>query len=64
MKKLRLTKKEVCHILSIKSGKLDKLIKSDILFPKPYKEGNQRQSPVYFDAVAIEIWWNQKINFN
>jgi hypothetical protein len=35
MKKLRLTKKEVCYMLSIKQDKLDKIIKNDDKFHAP-----------------------------
>lgn len=61
MKKLRLTKKEVCHLLSIKQDKLNKLIKNDEKFPRPIKEGNTRQSSVFFDYKQVCDWWNSKL---
>ncbi|AMM30525.1 MULTISPECIES: helix-turn-helix transcriptional regulator [Acinetobacter calcoaceticus/baumannii complex] len=61
MNKLRLTKKEVCCILSIKSDKLRKLIKEDESFPRPIKDGQNRQSAVYFDFKAIEVWWQNRL---
>lgn len=64
MKKLRITKKDVCYMLSIKQDKLNKLIKTDENFPKAIKEGVHRQSAVYFDVMAIENWWNTKVNTN
>ena len=39
MKKIRLTKKEVCYFLSIKADKLRKLIIEDETFPRPIKDG-------------------------
>lgn len=60
MKKLRLTKKEVCHILSIKADALNKLISRDLSFPRPIKEGVTRQAAVYFDRQDIESWWESK----
>lgn len=62
MKKLRLTKKEVCYMLSIKQDKLDKIIKNDDKFPRPMKDGPNRQSAVFFDTMALEVWWYSKTN--
>jgi len=61
MKKIRITKKEVCYMLSIKADKLRKLIIEDNTFPRPIKEGNTRQAAVYFDMNAIEEWWGNKL---
>lgn len=60
MQKLRLTKNEVCYILSIKADKLAKLIQTDISFPRPIKEGVTRQAAVYFDRQDVENWWCNK----
>ena len=60
MQKLRLTKNEVCHILSIKADKLIKLIQTDLSFPRPVKEGVTRQAAVYFDRQDLENWWGNK----
>jgi predicted DNA-binding transcriptional regulator AlpA len=60
MQKLRLTKNEVCHILSIKADKLAKLIQTDVSFPRPIKEGVTRQAAVYFDRQDVESWWSNK----
>lgn len=63
MQKLRLTKNEVCHILSIKADKLTKLIQTDVSFPRPVKEGVTRQAAVYFDRQDVENWWcNKKVS--
>lgn len=64
MNKLRLTKKEVCAMLSIKSDALRKLILNDQSFPRPIKEGSNMQSAVYFDRVSIEQWWFNKVDEN
>ena len=60
MKKLRLTKKEVCTILSVTASKLDKMMEEDSSFPKKYKDGKARQAAVYFDYQEIIDWWNSK----
>lgn len=60
MKKIRLTKKEVCEALSITASRLDKMMKEDNTFPKKYKEGIARQAAVYFDRQEIIDWWNSK----
>ena len=60
MQKLRLTKNEVCHILSIKADKLTKLLQTDVSFPRPVKEGVTRQAAVYFDRQDVENWWCNK----
>ena len=64
MQKLRLTKNEVCHILSIKADKLTKLIQTGVSFPRPIKEGVTRQAAVYFDRQDVENWWSNKKAFN
>ncbi len=61
MKKLRITKKEVCYMLSIKQDKLNKLIKDDKNFPRPIKDGASRQAAVYFDVDQIQNWWEQQL---
>jgi predicted DNA-binding transcriptional regulator AlpA len=60
MQKLRLTVNEVCHLLSIRRDKLNKLVKSDPDFPIPIKEGTSRQAPVYYDRVELDKWWENK----
>ncbi|ENU93607.1 hypothetical protein F971_00865 [Acinetobacter vivianii] len=60
MKKLRLTKKEVCEALSITASRLDKMMQEDSSFPKKYKDGTARQAAVYFDYQEIIDWWNSK----
>lgn len=57
MKKLRLTKKEVCEMLSVTASKLDKMMEEDRSFPRKYKDGKVRQAAVYFDYQDIIDWW-------
>ncbi len=44
MKKIRITKKDVCYLLSIKADKLRKLMIEDETFPRPIKDGTTRQA--------------------
>ena len=60
MQKLRLTMNETCHFLSVQRDKLNKMVKDDVSFPRPIKEGTSRQAAVYFDRVEIEGWWEEK----
>lgn len=61
MQKLRLTMNEVCHMLSVKRDKLNKLRKDDPSFPIPIKEGESRQAAVYFDHRELVQWWENKM---
>lgn len=58
---LRLTIKDVCDLLRISRDRLGKYVKDDPTFPRPIKEGNSRQSPVYFDTKSIQLWWYDKL---
>ena len=60
MYKLRLTIKDVCHMLSVERDKLNKLVKDDPSFPRPIIEGFTRQSAVYFDHNELIEWWEVK----
>lgn len=55
--KLRLTKKEVCEMLSVTRDKLSKMEKDDLTFPRSMKDGKTRQSAVYFDYHEIMDWY-------
>lgn len=59
---IRITFKEACRVLSVSRDSLYKLIESDSSFPRPIKEGETRQSPVYFDYPSLVKWWNNKNN--
>ena len=60
MQKLRLTVNETCHFLSVQRDKLNKMVKDDLSFPRPIKEGVTRQSAVYFDHNELVEWWEVK----
>lgn len=60
IKKLRLSFKSVCHLLDIGRDGLNALIEKDLTFPRPIKDGNQRQSPVYFDYAELMTWYQSK----
>ncbi|AXY61834.1 hypothetical protein CDG61_14485 [Acinetobacter sp. WCHAc010052] len=64
MSKLRLTINEVCDMLSIRRDKLKKLEKEDHFFPTPIKDGQKRQSAVYYDYQEVMDWYNnwKKVN--
>ena len=48
--------KTVCLVLDRSRETLRSLIKNDPTFPRPIKMGNSKQSPVYFDYIAIIEW--------
>ncbi|MDC5295355.1 hypothetical protein ACT4U4_04995 [Acinetobacter baumannii] len=62
MQALRLTKSQTCDFLAIKADKLNKLVKEDLTFPRPVKDGNTRQASVYFDRLSLEKWWNNQMH--
>lgn len=62
MRPLRLSKKQVCELLSINVSTLNKKMKYDETFPKGYKDGIHRQSSVYFDYEEIINWHKAQFN--
>lgn len=60
MNPLRITPNQACELLSIKRNALRNLMAKDKSFPKPYKCGISRQSPVYFDYADLVKWHQQK----
>lgn len=58
LSKLRLTMNEVCDMLSICRDKLKKLEKEDNDFPRPIKDGEKRQSAVYYDYQEVVDWYD------
>ncbi|MHA3060714.1 transcriptional regulator [Acinetobacter sp. ANC 4636] len=48
MQPIRITYNQACELLSIKRDALRQLVQKDPAFPKPYKQGSNRQSPVYW----------------
>lgn len=62
--KFRLTAKEVSSMLGICRDKLNRLVKEDKTFPIAFKDGNNRQSAVYFDYLEVMYWyenWKKQI---
>lgn len=57
---LRVSQKTTCHMLDLTAEGLRKLILKDPTFPKPYKAGQTRQSPVYFDYAELVQWHNNQ----
>lgn len=60
MTPIRVTKKQACELLAVSGETIRKLIQNDPTFPKPYKEGEKRQSAVYFDYADLMNWHKQK----
>ena len=53
---IRVSYTSTCKLLDLSREGLRKLIKKDPTFPRPIKEGNQMQSPVYFDYLELVEW--------
>lgn len=61
--KLRLTKNEVCDMLSVGRDRLSRIEKEDPTFPRSIKDGLSRQAAVYYDYQEILDWylsWKEK----
>ena len=54
----RVTKKDVCSLLSIGVDKLNSMVENDPSFPKPLNEGAGRQAAVYFDYQDLLSWYS------
>ena len=61
MQPIRVTYNQACELLSIKRDALRLLVQQDTTFPRPIKYGSKRQSPVYFDYLAIIEWHKSKM---
>ncbi|QDK96698.1 transcriptional regulator [Acinetobacter tandoii] len=61
---LRLSQKTACKVLDLTAEGLRKLIAKDPTFPKPYKAGQTRQAPVYFDYAELVQWHNNQKQAN
>ena len=61
---LRLSQKTTCQVLDLTAEGLRKLIAKDPTFPKPYKAGQTRQAPVYFDYAELVQWHNNQKQAN
>ncbi|ENV75679.1 helix-turn-helix transcriptional regulator [Acinetobacter ursingii] len=60
MQPIRITYNQACELLSISRDTLRNLTLKDSTFPKPYKYGSNRQSPVYFDYADLVEWHKQQ----
>lgn len=59
---LRLTKKQVCKLLSVSINQLRKITLADPNFPQAIKSGSSRQSGVYYDYREIHDWHLNQLN--
>ena len=60
---IRVQFKTVCELLDVSRESLRHKIRTDKTFPKPIKEGDSKQAPVYFDYADLVAWHNnQKAN--
>ncbi|MFU8925909.1 transcriptional regulator [Acinetobacter puyangensis] len=58
---IRLIKKDAAQVLGLSVDGLNKTMKKDPTFPKPYKTGTTKQAHVYFDYADLVTWHdNQK----
>lgn len=53
---LRITRKDVCKLLSISLNQLRKISLVDETFPSAIKSGTSRQAGVYYDYDEIKNW--------
>lgn len=58
---VRVSFKTTCQILDVSRETLNNIIKLDPDFPPKIKTGISRQSPVYFDYMAIIEWHKSKM---
>lgn len=58
---IRIQFKTACQILDVSRETLNNIIKLDPDFPPKIKIGTSRQSPVYFDYLAIIEWHKSKM---
>lgn len=59
---LRVTRKDVCKLLSISINQLRKISIDDVDFPRPIKSGTARQAGVYYDYSEILSWHHNQLN--
>lgn len=57
---IRVTQKTACQMLDLSTEGLRKLKAKDPTFPKGYKVGELRQSPVYYDYAELVQWHNNQ----
>ena len=59
---IRVQFKTTCHILDISREALRHKVRTDASFPRPIKEGDTKQAPVYFDYAELVEWHNNQKN--
>ena len=57
---IRIKFKTVCDLLDISRESLRHIVRNDASFPRPIKEGDAKQSPVFFDYAELLEWHNNK----
>lgn len=60
--KIRIQFNTVCEILDMSRDSVRNLIRKDPNFPTPIKQGESKQSPVYFDYQDLLNWHESKKN--
>ncbi|MDD2939151.1 MAG: transcriptional regulator [Acinetobacter harbinensis] len=59
---IRVQFKTTCQILDISREALRHKVRTDASFPRPIKEGDTKQAPVYFDYAELVEWHNNQKN--
>lgn len=63
MNPIRIQFNQACELLNVSRESLRHIIRTDEKFPRPIKNGNAKQAPVYFDYGDILSWHEeQKLN--
>ena len=57
---IRVQFKTTCQILDISREALRHKVRTDASFPRPIKEGDTKQAPVYFDYAELMEWHNKQ----
>ena len=53
--------RDVCDKIAVSRSRLYELMSDDPVFPKPFKDGEARQSPLYWVEHEVEEWMRQKM---
>ena len=60
IKPIRVQFKTACELLDISREALRHKVRADASFPRPIKEGDTKQAPVYFDYAELVEWHNSQ----
>jgi len=60
IKPIRVQFKTACELLDISREALRHKVRTDASFPRPIKEGDTKQAPVYFDYAELVGWHNSQ----